>query len=149
MALHVEACFPAVKDRLASAVEFLRQPEDDAAAGSAAMRRAAIAQAAAASEDLDFDAVLDRRPALRSALAALAVGLLAAGLAVADAAAARTALARLAFPLGTADWPQRTHLALRQPVKPIVIVRGQALEVEVYRHSGCPAAVRLPHPLSS
>ena len=80
VALHVEACFPAVKDRLASAVEFLRQPEDDATAGSAAMRRAAIAQAVAASEDLDFDAVLDRRPALRSALAALAVGLLAAGL---------------------------------------------------------------------
>ena len=131
VALHVEACFPAVKDRLASAVEFLRQPEDDATAGSAAMRRAAIAQAVAASEDLDFGAVLDRRPALRSALAALAVGLLAACLTVADAAAARTALARLAFPLGTADWPQRTHLGLRQPVKPIVIVRGQPLEVEV------------------
>ena len=64
-------------------------------------------------------------------LAALVVGGLAACLAVADAAAARTALARLAFPLGTADWPQRTHLGLRQPVKPIVIVRGQPLEIEV------------------
>ncbi len=81
------------------------------------MRRAAIAQAVAASEDLDFGAALDRRPALRSALAALAVGLLAACLTVADAAATRTALARLAFPLGTVDWPQRTHLGLRQPVK--------------------------------
>ena len=131
VALHVEACFPAVKDRLASAVEFLRQPEDDAAAGSAAMRRAAIAQASAASEDLDFGAVLDRRPALRSALAALVVGLLAVFLTAADAAATRTALARLAFPLGTADWPQRTHLGLRPPLKPIVVIRGQPLEVEV------------------
>ncbi len=82
-------------------------------------------------------------------LAALAVGLLAAGLTVADAAAARTALARLAFPLGTADWPQRTHLGLRQPVKPIVVVRGQPLEVEVIDTAGCPVAARLPHPLSS
>jgi len=132
VALHVEACFPAVKDRLASAVEFLRQPEDDALAGSAAMRRATISQAIAASEALDFDAAIDRWPAMRSAIAALAVGLLAAGLAVADAAAVRTVLARLTFPLGAADWPQRTHLALRQPVEPIVVVRGQALEVEVY-----------------
>ena len=71
VALHVEACFPEVKEHLASAVEFLRQPEDDAIAGSAAMRRRAIAQATAASEDLDFGMALDRRPALRSALAAL------------------------------------------------------------------------------
>ena len=131
MALHVEACFPAVKDQLASAVEFLRQPEEDAMAGSAAMRRAAIAQAVAASEELDFGAALDRRPALRAALAALLVGGLAAFLTMADASAARTALTRLAFPLGTADWPQRTHLGLRLPAKPVVIVRGRPLEVEV------------------
>ncbi len=138
VALHVEACFPAVKDRLASAVEFLRQPEDDASAGSAALRRTAIAQAVAASEDLDFDAAIDRRPALRSALAALAVGLVAAGLVVFDAGAARTALARLAFPLGTANWPQRTHLAVCQPDGPIFVYRGQALEVEVYDTKDAP-----------
>ena len=72
-----------------------------------------------------------------SALTALAVGLLAAGLTVFDAAAV-TALARLAFPLGNADWPQRTHLGLRQPVKPMVVVRGQALEVEVYDTQDAP-----------
>ena len=100
-------------------------------AGSAAMRRAAIAQAVAASADLDFGAVLDRRPALRSAMAALVVVVLAACLTASHAAATRTALTRLAFPLGTADWPQRTHLGLRQPVEPVAIVRGQPLEVEV------------------
>jgi hypothetical protein len=129
VALHVEACFPAVKNRLASAVEFLRQPDEDVTAGSAAMRRAAISQATAASERLDFASVLDRRPATRAALAALLVGGLALGLVLADAAAARTALVRLAFPLGAADWPQRTHLALRQPIH--TVVRGQPLEVEV------------------
>ena len=100
VALHVETCFPPVKDRLASAVEFLRQAEDDAVAGSATMRRAAIAQAVAASEDLDFGAAIDRRPALRSALAALAVVGLAVCLAVVNGAAARTALARPGVPLG-------------------------------------------------
>jgi hypothetical protein len=129
VALHVEACFPEVKDRLASAVEFLRQPQDDALAGSAAMRRAAISQATAASENLDFGAALDRRPAVRAALAAVAVGGLAVCLTLAYTAAARTALARLVFPLGTADWPQRTHLGLRRPVK--TLVRGQELVVAV------------------
>ncbi len=131
VALRVEACFPAVKDRLASAVEFLAQPEDDAMAGSAAMRCAAISQAAAASADLDFGLVLDRRPALRSAMAALVVVVFAACLTASHAAATRTALTRLAFPLGTADWPQRTHLGLRQPAEPVAIVRGQPLEVKV------------------
>ncbi len=150
VALHIEACFPTIKDHLASAVEFLRQPEDDAMAGSAAMRRAAIAQAVAASEDLDFGAALDRWPALRSALAALVVGGLAACLVVADAAAARTALARLAFPLGAANWPQRTHLGLRLPAKPIVIVRGQPLEVEIIdtRDVPLPADCRIHYRLT-
>ena len=40
-------------------------------------------------------------------------------------------MTRLAFPLGTADWPQRTHLGLRQPAEPVAIVRGQPLEVKV------------------
>jgi len=148
VALHLEACFPEVKDRLASAVEFLRQPEDDAAAGSVAMRRAAIAQAVAASEDLDFGAVLDRRPALRSAAAALLVGLLAIFLTVTDAAATRTVLARLAFPLGTADWPQKTHLGLRQPVE--TIVRGRPLEIEVIdtRDAPLPSDCRIHYRLT-
>ena len=131
LALHVEACFPAVQDRLASAVEFLGQPENDATAGSAAMRRAAIADVTDASADLNFADALDRRPALWSALAAVVAGLLAVYLTVADPAATGTALVRLAYPLGTADWPQRTHLGLRQPLEPVVIVRGQPLEVEV------------------
>ena len=138
LALRVEACFPTVRNRLASAVEFLRQAEDDRAAGSAAMRRVAISQAVAACDGLDFAAVIDWRPALRWAAAALTVALLAACLTMADAAAARTALARLIFPLGTADWPQRNHLILRLPAEPIVVVRGRALEVEVIDKQNAP-----------
>jgi hypothetical protein len=139
VALHVEACFPEVKDRLTSAVEFLRQAEGDALAGSAAMRRAAIAQATAASEELDFRAAIDNRPALRAALAALAVGLVAVCLVVKDASAARTALSRLAFPLGTTEWPQRTHLGPRKATD--TIVRGQPLEIEAFDVEGTPLPI--------
>ena len=149
VALHVEACFPAVKDRLASAVEFLRQPEDDAVAGSAAMRRAAIAQAAAASEDLDFDAALDRRPALRSALAALVVGLLAAFLAASRRGGGPHGLGPPGISAGhgrlapeNAPGPAAAGQAHRH--RPRSAVGGRS-----DRHERCPAAARLPHPLSS
>ena len=134
LALQIEARFPAAKDRLASAVEFLTQAEDDHLAGSAAMRRAAIAQAAAQCDGIDFAGVLNLRPAFRAALASLAVCLLAAGLVVLNPAAARTALARLALPLGNDVWPQKTHLKLKHPVERIA--RGQPLEVEVVDAGG-------------
>ena len=78
LALTVERRFPNLEDRLASAVEFLRQDEDDPTAGSPALRRAVIAQTVAETENLDFDAVLDARPATRAAWMAAAACLLAA-----------------------------------------------------------------------
>ena len=102
------------------------------------MRRAAISQAEAACDGLDFAAVIDLAAGMRWTATALSVALLAACLTLADAAAARTALARLALPLGTADWPQRTHLALKSPAEPIVVVRGRALEVEIIDRQNAP-----------
>ena len=98
LAMHVEARFPAAKDRLASALEFLKQSEHDATAGSAALRRAVIAQTAAETDGLDFTQVLDRRPTIRAATTAMILGLCAAGLVLLNPAAARIALARLAAP---------------------------------------------------
>jgi hypothetical protein len=143
LALQIEACFPTLKDRLASAVEFLKQPENDACAGSAAMRRAAIAQAAAQCDEIDFGAVLNLRPAFRAALASLAVCLLAAGLVLMNPAAARTALSRLVLPLGSDVWPQKTHLQLKNRVERIA--RGQPLEIEVVdsRDAQLPAICRV------
>lgn len=143
LALRIEACFPAVKDRLASAVEFLRQAENDAAAGSAAMRRAAVSQATAKCDEIDFGRVLNLRPAFRAAAACAAVCIVAAGLALLDPAVARTALARLALPLGNTAWPQSTHLQLKSA--PQRIARGQALEIEVVDARGAqlPATCRV------
>ncbi len=136
LAMQVEARIPSLKDRLASAVEFLKQPENDACAGSAAMRRAAIAQAAARCDEVDFGAILNFRPAFRAALSSLAVCLLAAGLMLLNPAAARTALARLVLPLGSSVWPQKTHLQLATRIERIA--RGQPLEIEVVDTRGEP-----------
>ena len=139
LALQIESWFPTLKDRLASAVEFLKQPENDACAGSAAMRRAAIAQAAAQCDEIDFGAVLNMRPAFRAALASLVICLLAAGLVLLNPAAARTALARLALPLGGEVWPQKTHLQLKTRIERVA--RGQPLEFEVIDARGEPLPV--------
>jgi hypothetical protein len=136
LALQVEALYPSLKDRLASAVEFLKQPENDACAGSAAMRRAAIAQAAAQCDEIDFGTVLNMRPAFRAALTSLAVCLLAAGLVLLKPAAARTALARLVLPLGSDVWPQKTHIHLKSSIGRIA--RGMPLEIEVVDTRGEP-----------
>ena len=138
LALQIEACFPQVEDRLASAVEFLKQPENDARAGSAAMRRAAIAQAAAECDEIDFAAALNLRPAFHAAAGTFAVCLAAAVLVVLNPLAVRIALARLALPLGKDVWPQKTHLKVKDPVERIA--RGQTLVVEVVDAQGA----RLP-----
>ncbi len=143
LALQVEAAFPAVKDRLASAVEFLTQAENDKMAGSAAMRRAAITEATAKCDEIDFGRALNLHPAFRAALASLAVCLVAAGLVVLNPAAARTALARLALPLGNNVWPQQTHLKFKNRVERVA--RGQALDLEVVDAFGTqlPAVCRI------
>ncbi len=138
LAMRVERSFPNLKDELSSAIEFLSQSEDDPTAGSAALRRAAIAQASAETQDLDFSAVLDRRPARRAA-ALLAATCFAAGILVLMSPAdARIAVARLVNPLGDAAWQRTTHLIVRRPVQRIA--RGGPFQIEVVDAFG----VRLP-----
>jgi len=143
LARRAERRFPALGDRLTTAVEFLGQAEDDPTAGSPALRRAAVARAAAAAEKLDFGDVLDPRPVRRAVIDSLAVCLAAAVLVVLDPTSCRIALARLSHPFGSTVWPQVTHLALRRPVPRVA--RGQAFEVEVIDAFGArlPAEVRI------
>ncbi len=129
LAFKVQRRFPALGDRLLSAVEFLRQPEDDPLAGSATLRRAVITRTTAETERLDFSDVLDRRPPLRAAVVTAAVCLVVAILVMLDPHCSRIAVARLVNPLGTATWPQKTHLKLRKRVERVAC--GQAFEVEV------------------
>ena len=138
LALRVERNFPRLKDGLLSAVEFLGQSEDDPTAGSAALRRAVIAQAAAETQDLDFSAVLDRRPARRAATLLAAACIMAGMIVLLAPADARVAVARLINPLGNTAWPRATHLMLRRPVERMA--RGQPFEITVVNAFGA----RLP-----
>jgi len=139
--------FASLDDRLLSAVEFLRQPEDDPAAGSLMLRRVVIAEAAAQSEGLDFGAVLNRRPLLWAYAALSVVGLAAAVLTALDPAGSMIAAARLLDPFSDLAWPQATHLALRPPVPAAgyLVARGQAFEVEAVDAQGArlPGEVRI------
>ncbi len=141
LARRVQRRFPQLSDSLASAVEFLDQPEDDPRAGSAALRGAVIREVTAASAAGLLE-TLGGRPARRAAPAASAIGLLTLILAPPNATAAWTAAVRLIDPLGDVAWPQRSHLELRQRI--VRVARGQAFEVEVVdRHAELPDVVRI------
>ena len=141
LARHVERCFPALRDRLLSAVEFLRQADNDPTAGSARLRRELIARVTADTREVEFAAVLDRRPALR-AVAALAAGLLLAGVLTASApAVARIALARLANPFGRTAWPRAT----RPPVVAPPAVASLSVRLFPPGYTGLPPAAGERH----
>ena len=145
LARRVERSFPRLNDGLLSAVEFLGQSEDDPTAGSAALRRAVIAHAAAETQDLDFSAVLDRRPATRAALLLAAACFLASIIVWLAPADARVAVARLVNPLGNTAWPRTTHLKIARPVERIA--RGQPFEITVVDAFGArlPPEVRIQY----
>jgi hypothetical protein len=138
LARRVQVRYPSLGDDLASAVEFLRQAEDDPTAGSLSLRQAVVARATAATESLDFRGVIHPRPAWRAAFAAALVGILAAVVVVADPTSAEIAIARLTRPLADIPWPQVHHLVVRNPVERIA--RGQPFEAEVIDAEG----TRLP-----
>ena len=144
LALRLQRRFPVLGDSLASAVEFLRQSDEDRLAGSVAMRRAVVAQATADTEDLDFAQAVDRQPATRALMAAVAVGLVGLILLALNPTASGVALVRLLNPFGTTAWPRTTHLQLRERVERVA--RGQDFEVEVTEQSGrLPAEVRIEY----
>lgn len=138
IAQHVERRFPGFADRLASAVYFLGQPQDDPAEGSAALRRAVVHEVEAEAARLDLDEALDARPTRNAMLAAGAALIVAMGLALLSPISARVALTRLIRPWGADAWPQRHHLAFREPVTRLA--SGQPFEVEVIDAEGA----RLP-----
>jgi hypothetical protein len=134
LARGLERRYPELKDSLASAVEFLDQPEDDPTAGSLALRRAVIVKTTADAERLDFDRALERRPVQRATLTAAAVVLVGLIVVAADPLSSRIAIARLVHPFGTVAWPQTTHLALHPRIDRVA--RGQAFELEVIDRDG-------------
>ncbi|MBN1394450.1 MAG: hypothetical protein JW959_05465 [Pirellulales bacterium] len=110
LARRVEMCFPALRNRLLDAVQFLRRAEDDPTAGSPALRRAVIQSVEADSRTADFNAVVDGRRPLRAVALLAAVCLSAVGLFIAAPSIARTAVARIVNPLDDRPWPGDSRL---------------------------------------
>ena len=136
LAQRLEGRLPILQDRLASAMRFLREREDDALAGSATLRRTVIAEATAEVDRLNLEEVVQPYLARRSlSLAAVAIGVLAA-LVILDARATGIALARLAAPWGGTQWPKQNHLQFLNPVHRLAA--GQTFEVEVTDAEGSP-----------
>jgi hypothetical protein len=136
LARRLQRHFPELRGSLASAVQFLRQSDDDPAAGSPAMRRAVIHQTTFVAQRLDFLNVLQLCPVRWAAMMAGAWAL-AMGIAIGlDPLGSRTALARLVNPLGDVPWPQVHHLSIRSPVERVA--RGETFRVAVVNAPGVP-----------
>ncbi len=129
LAHRIERRYPALADRLASTVEFLKQSEDDPTAGSAVLRRAVILETANQVETVDLAEVFDRRAARRAIVAAGFAALVALALVLASPESARIAVARLVHPLGSDIWPRVYRVEFRQP--PARLAAGQSFEVEL------------------
>ncbi len=134
VARRVEVQFPQLGDRVASALEFLGQSEDDATAGSAALRRAVVIAADHELSQLPLESVIDRRPLKRAATYA-AIALAIVGLVGAlTGNSMRTAAVRLLAPLGATEWPRVNRLEFRQAPRRLAV--GQAFEAELIDAGG-------------
>jgi hypothetical protein len=144
VAQRIETRFPQLGDSLASAIDFLRQSEDDPRAGSAQLRRHVITAAETAVAGLELDDVIDRRPLRRAASWLAAAILVVAIFAAIDPGAVGTAIARLAVPFGGTQWPRVNHLEFRNA--PSHVAAGQPFEVELIDSGGqLPDEVRIEY----
>ena len=123
LALRIEEVYPELNDNLASAVQFLDEPEENLP-GSKIMRKHAIEHALKRADHCDFGNIIDRRGVLLRPAAALLVGLLAAHFLYHDWAFTCKALVRLADPFGGHTWTQ-----IDVPELPIHIAQGQTFTV--------------------
>ena len=146
IAMKIEERWPGLNDRLASTVQFLRQPADDAL-GSKSLRDATIAQTIEETRDIDFRQAIDPRPARRAlGWSGLAVGL-AALLVVVAPMSSRFALDRLFRPYGPTQWPRLTHLTIVEAETPRKVARGEpfTLAVAIAKGEHMPSTARVTY----
>src|SRR5262245_55207150 len=98
LALRVEEHYPGFRDALASAVEFLQEPDDSDRMGSPSMRREAVRRSMRSVQKCDFNRIVDSRGIRTSAACFLGAGLVALALILLHPLSAWTAVVRLAVP---------------------------------------------------
>ena len=128
----VERQNPQFGDRLASALEFVNQAEDDRLAGSAEMRRAVVVDSSAGIERLPREAwkrVVDAAPLHRALTMAGVVGGLALLALVLSPSVATRGVARLLQPWRDLPWPRVNQLEIVGA--PSRLAKGQSFEATV------------------
>jgi hypothetical protein len=130
LALCIERQFPALQDRLISAVQLSRSVDDPAwrAFNSPALVNHLLGEAREKAGRLDFRRVLAPRPARRAALLAVSVAVLGAVLVASNPLYASIWFRRLIG--GDAKWPRQTTLIVMRP--PAYVAKGD----------DCPVAAR-------
>jgi hypothetical protein len=146
IALKIEERWPGLNDRLASTIQFLSNPSDDAL-GSKAMRDHTVAQTIEETKTIDFREVIDARP-IRNALgwSASVVGA-AVLLLVMVPISSRLALQRLFVPYGAAEWPKLTHLTILDSETRHKAAKGEpfTLAVGVAKGEHVPSSARVKY----
>ncbi len=145
---HLEHCFPGLRGRLATAVEFLER-DTSPTVGSPELQRRLIEQTTSDVRSLNFAEVLDQREAKRSVVILAVLCGVVLFLMAANSAAAATAIRRLL--LSDQRWPKSVELQLVQgdlsPIRysetePLRSLQGQPLDLFVINKGGS-----LPQPV--
>ena len=129
VAQRIQDRFPSLQNKVASAVEFSHQQEDDLLAGSATMRQAVIDEVTGELAGVPLGEVVRYRPAVTASLAAVATLAVVLLIALFIPTGSGIALARLTNPFGDTVWPQINQLFFRNP--PTHIPVGGLFEAEV------------------
>ena len=136
LAGQIEARYPALKQQLVSALEFLHVSTADHRGGSGELRTRVIEQTTALAQPLDFSALLDARPSQRVGVLALLTTVITIAISITNPSLATLALARITNPWRDTPWPKSHDLQI--DTVPHRIARNAAFEVVVQDRSRAP-----------
>lgn len=134
IALQMEKHYPQLQNIAASALNFASQEPEDPRAGSVSLRRAIVLQANSLSEQLDWQALLPRRPlrlAIRGLAAVLLILLLLAWL---SPQTLTVGWLRLSLPFVATHWPRENNLEFVNLPKQVLL--GSTLELTLRDAAG-------------
>lgn len=143
VALELEGHFPHLDDRLASTVNFIT--EGPRGGESPALRQAVVQDTMYTVRDVKFASALRPWPLVAIFLAGLLIAGGIASLGIANSSEAGIGLERLFNPFSDRQWPQKTHLAVRNPNSVIPIGEDHDVLVDLDQGSDLPGRVVLHH----
>ncbi|MFL5342698.1 MAG: hypothetical protein ACJ8F7_21405, partial [Gemmataceae bacterium] len=145
LALRLEQKNPHLNDILASAVQFLEQPDPgDDAVSSPLMRKVTVRRAMRMADECDFGDLLNLRGLLLALLGLGAALVISLPPILKAPHAIPTALQRLLLPFGPVKWPAQTEMRITSPEKfPFRLALGEALEVQAELRGTIPARATL------